>query len=255
MKKGSLSQRIRKRLLRMRLQPIRVFCFHQVSDEYEPLYGGIENWTQSERFKQNIAALKKKYSFIPLSEALDHLRQDTFRLKRLAVLTCDDGYQSVMNLLPWLEYQKVPITLFISVKYLDGVSYDPWFDSCWEKQSSEERDELLKKMYFHWSHLKDSVVCSSNVTLALHGNGHDDVSGMEENEFGKYVDDCVPYLDNHPRFIPFYAYTWGRHSAINDRVLRARGIIPVCCDGKDNYVYSGLIHRVWMDGDRFESLI
>lgn len=247
-------KKVHRRLLKIRLRPIRVLCFHQVSDVYEPLYGGVENWTQTEQFKRNILVLKSKYSFISLYDALGHLRHDIFRLKRYAVLTCDDGYQNVVGVLPWLEQQGVPITLFISVKYLDGVSYDSWFDSCWEGIGLEKKNVLLQNMYLHWSHLKDPNLFTNNVNVALHGIGHDDVSIMNESEFSKYVDKGVLSLGCHTRFIPFFAYTWGRHSAMNDKVLLDKGIIPVCCDGMDNYKYEGLIHRVWIDGRRLELL-
>lgn len=234
----------------MRVQPIRVFCFHQVSDTYEPLYGGMENWTETEQFKQHILALKKKYKFISITDALSHLKNDTFRNKQYVVMTCDDGYQCVLSLLPWLEQQQVPITLFISVQYLDGVSYDPWFDGHWKEVSFEKKQSLLQNMYIHRNHLQTELLCSENVTLAMHGMEHDDVSGMGKEAFSSYVDKCVNLLGGHVRFKPFFAYTWGRHSIVTDKVLREKGITPVYCDGMANYDYDGVIHRIWIDGIR-----
>jgi len=247
-----LLDKIHRRLIRMRLQPMRVFCFHQVSDEYEPMYGGIENWTETEHFKQHILALKKKYKFISISDALSHLKNDTFRNKHYAVLTCDDGYQCVLKLLPWLEQQQVPITLFINVQYLDGVSYDPWFDNHWKEVPFVKKRSLLQNMYIHWNHLQTELLFSENVTLAMHGMGHDDVSGMGKEAFILYIDQCVDLLGRHARFKPFFAYPWGRHSSYNDKVLKKKGIIPVYCDGKSNYRFDGAIHREWIDGEKFE---
>lgn len=244
--------KVRRRVLKMRLQPIRVFCFHQVSDEYEPLYGGVENWTKTVQFKKKIVELKKKYTFVSITDALRHMRCDVFRIKKYAVLTCDDGYQSILEVLPWLEEEKVPIALFLSVKYLDGVSYDPWFDDCWKSITIEEKEALLKRMYIHWDHLHASEVCAENVTIAIHGLAHEDVSHMENKDFEAYVDECVTLIGEHPRFEPFYAYTWGRHSSTNDRVLMGKGLIPVYCDGKNNYCFNGAVHRECIDGNKLE---
>ena len=245
-------KKLRTRLMKLRLRPVRVLCFHQVSDVFEPMYGRIENWTNTEQFKKNLIKLKETHTFVSLDDAVKHLRHDVFRIKRYAVLTCDDGYQCVLNLLPWLEEQQIPITLFLSLRYLDGKSYDSWFESCWKELSEDEKARLLESMYFHWNHLKTEEIHSENVTLAIHGLGHDDVSRLDEREFDAYVDECVSMLSGHPRYRPFYAYTWGRHSSENDHVLMKKNIVPVYCDGMNNFGYDGAIHRMWIDGDRFE---
>mgnify|MGYP002523234650 CR=1 FL=1 len=88
---------------------------------------------------------------------------------------------------------------------------------------------------------------SSNVTLALHGFGHDEVSRMSPDEFGIYVDKCIAILGSHPRYQPFYAYTWGHHSKVTDEVLRQKKIVPVLCDGNNNRKYDSVMHRVLLD--------
>ena len=113
--------KIRRKWTKLRLQPIRVVCFHQVSDEYNPLTMWECDWTQTELFKRNILNLKRQgVIFLSLSEAYDKLRHDWYRRKKYVALTADDGYKSILNILPWLEEQKIPITLFINTKYLDG---------------------------------------------------------------------------------------------------------------------------------------
>jgi len=111
MKKGSLAQRIRNRLLRMRLQPIRVFCFHQVSDTFDPVTMWKSDWVSTEVFKQRILALKKEgYQFVSLEDAKRRMKHDSIRTKRYAVLTADDGSSTVKNVLPWLAEQKIPFS-------------------------------------------------------------------------------------------------------------------------------------------------
>ena len=107
-------------MLRLRLQPIRVFCFHQVSDEFEPNTMKPCDWMRTEAFKDTILKLRRDYAFISLQEATKHLKHDSFRRKRYAVLTADDGWASMKNILPWLAEQGIPLTLFLNPSYLDG---------------------------------------------------------------------------------------------------------------------------------------
>ena len=229
-------------------KPIIVFCFHKVSDVFDSLYGGIDDWTETEQFKHNIYNLQKKYTFISIEEAYKHLLHDKFRFRSYAVLTSDDGYQCILDILPWLEKEKIPITLFLSTQYLNGQSYDPWFDAHWKGLSIEEKIEVVKNMYIQKQHLPTIDLISDNVSLSIHGYGHEEVSTMDAETFGAYVKKCREILEAHPRYKAFYAYTWGRHSDITDRVLCENGIVPVYCDGKENVLWDGIIHRICIDG-------
>lgn len=246
-----LFSKIVRRLTSLWCKPIEVFCFHKVSDTYQPEYGSIGDWTQTEQFKRNILALRKKYTFISLEEAYRHLLHDTFRFRNYAVLTSDDGYQCLLDILPWLEEQQIPVTLFISTKYLDGKSYDSWFDAHWGDISAEQKAGYLKNMYIHHAHLKQPELLSANVSLGLHGYGHDEVSRMNKDEFASYVDKCCEPIKTHPRYAPFYAYTWGHHSVVTDRVLRGKQIVPVYMDGYANIHFDGAIHRKCIDGMKY----
>ena len=99
--KMSFYQRIMRGLLRLRLHPIRVFVFHQVSDVFEPDTMWECDWTETEAFKRSLSALTKKYTFISLDEVKEHLANDRFRFKDYAALTADDGWASLKNILPW----------------------------------------------------------------------------------------------------------------------------------------------------------
>ena len=116
----SVSQEIWHKLEKLRLQPIRVFCFQHVSTVRDPSVCQEEDWTQLDQFKQNIEKLCTQYSFISLSEACKTLHNDWFRSHKYAVLTTDDGLTSVLNVIPWLEEKRVPLTLFVNTRYMDG---------------------------------------------------------------------------------------------------------------------------------------
>ena len=116
--------KICRKWMKICLQPIRVFCLHHVCKQFDADTMYPCDWMALDEFKQKIIDLQKQgYQFISQTEAYEHLKKDRFRRKKYAVLTFDDGYKSLLEVLPWLEEQQIPATLFINGKYLDGKSY------------------------------------------------------------------------------------------------------------------------------------
>lgn len=126
---------------------------------------------------------------------------------------------------PWLEEQKIPTTLFINGKYLDGKSY---------RRNPKER-YLIKDELF--------ALTSPFLEIASHGWEHMDASQMTIDEFSQYIDSNVDLLQTHPRYISFHAYTWGKHTADADVYLLSKKITPVYIDGMKNYNELNVIHR------------
>jgi hypothetical protein len=50
-------------------------------------------------------------------------------------------------------------------------------------------------------------------------------------------------LKDYKNFVPFFAYPWGRHNAMNKRVLKEFNLIPVLMDGMMNYNDASAVHR------------
>lgn len=215
-------------LLRKRLNPIHVFLFHQVSDVFDDTTMIDCDWSETKQFKANVFKLKEKYKFISLAEAHRHLKNDIFRFKNYAVLTSDDGWESLNNILPWLEAQEIPVTLFINPNYIDGLSY---------REKTTERYISRSKMQS----------CRS-ISVGLHGLEHIRVDKMDENEFRDYVTESVKQTSNISGYIPFWAYTWGKFSEMNNRILKEFGITPVYIGGETNINNSEYIERELLDG-------
>ena len=223
----SLINRMKRRALRFRLRPIRVFCFHQVSNEFEPETMKKCDWMQTDAFKQSVFALKKRYTFISLPEVSCHLKYDRFRVKRYAALTSDDGWASLKNVLPWLDEQNVPVTLFLNPCYMDGKHY---------REKDTEKYLSMEEVLCYGMQYKD-------LTVALHGWEHKDVSALSNLEFRNDVEQSFKALSVFPCFVPFFAYPWGRHNDNNDAVLFEYGMTPVLMDGMVNYTDPFFIHR------------
>lgn len=231
-----LLEKIRRKVGSTRLQPIRVFCFHQVSDEFEPETMWECDWTQTEQFKRKILALKKKYTFISLTEVTKRLQNDRFRPQRYAALTSDDGWASLKGILPWLAEEKIPVTLFLNPLYLDGVHYQ-----------KRETEKLMTK---------DDVVelvtqYSPYITIASHGWLHKDCVKMTMGEFSECVVKAEDALSEMKGKIPYYAFTFGRRKGEQVGFLKSQALVPVFMDGRKNYDDATCIHRELLDGELF----
>lgn len=228
-----LFHKINNRWTKLRFQPIQVLAFHQVSDTFDESTMWQCDWTQTEQFKRNILALKGQYTFISLAEAHKHLREDKFRFHKYAVLTADDGWASVLNIIPWLAELQIPITLFLNPQYLDGIHHQ-----------ERETEKLLTKRDI------ERIVeeYSPYITIASHGWTHKDCCKMEREEFIKSVQDSERYLSSMNGKIPFYAYTFGHHTNELNKWLLKQCLIPVLVDGAKNYNDITQIHRECIDG-------
>ena len=218
--------RVRCKWMKIRLQPIIVYCSHHVCAEFDAESMNRADWMQIDEFKNKVQEMQQDgIEFISLSDAYRHICKDKIRLKKYAVLTFDDGYASLKEILLWLEEQKIPATLFINGKYLDGKSY---------RKNSKEL-YLTKEGLF--------ALTSPLIEIGSHGWEHIDASVLTERDFTELVVVNIQLLSHHPRYISFHAYTWGRNTLRTDSILKDINVIPVLVDGMRNYNDRQAIHR------------
>ena len=227
-----------KRLHRLIYQPIRVYCLHHVCTSYDAgtMYEG--DWIALDEFKQKILAMQQAgVQFISLLEAHRLLKATStpytlhstlFRFRKYAVLTFDDGYASLKEVLPWLKEHDIPVMLFINPDYAAGKAY---------RESDKEKYLTIEEL------------AELDVEIGMHGLQHLDVTKMNEDEFYEFAESSFHHSINSSlkHFIPFWAYTWGRHNSMTDRVLKEKGITPVYIDGMKNYNDASCIHRELLD--------
>lgn len=218
--------RIKRKWAKMRLQPIRVFCLHHVCATFDADSMNTCDWMQIDEFRAKVQAMRRSgVEFVSLTEAYQHICKDWIRCKKYAVLTFDDGYASLKEILPWLNEQQIPATLYVNGKYADGKSY-----------RKNPKEKYLTKEEL-WG------LTSPLIEIGHHGWEHVRVTEQTEEEFEKSVTNNINLLKEHPNYVPFWAYTYGEHTQASDECLRAQGIVPVYIDGKKNYNDSKVIHR------------
>ena len=218
--------KIRRKWMKIRLQPIRVFCLHHVCATFNAESMNECDWMQIDEFKKRIICMHNSgVKFISLSEAYGKITNDKLRKAQYAVLTFDDGYASLKEILPWLEEQRIPVALFINGKYLDGKSY---------RKNPKEKYLTEKELF---------AITSPFIEIGSHGWEHTDASQMSEVEFAESIDKNIRLLSIHLRYVPFHAYTWGQHTGESNKYLLFKDIVPVYIDGQLNYNAPNVIHR------------
>lgn len=218
--------KVLRKWMKIRLQPIRVFCLHHVCELFDADVMYACDWIALDEFRLKINALRSQgYQFISLTAAYEHLKKDWFHRKKYAVLTFDDGYKSLLEVLPWLKEQQIPCALFINGKYLDGKSYRNKPTECYLTL-----DELF-------------ALSLPLVEIGSHGYEHADASKMNKEDFQKHINLNIQLLKDHPNYVPFHAYTWGRYTKETNDILKNHCVTPVYVDGMKNYNEPNCIHR------------
>lgn len=231
--------KLNRRLLRLRLQPIRVFCFHEVSETG----GNNPDRIPTSFLKETIQQLLNSgYKFISLKEAHAHIKNDKIRMKKYAVLTADDGLKCQLDILAWLEEKGIPITLCLNVLSLNnencGLPYRKWYHI--EDKDTEKR--YAEQLYISESELQE--IKSGFVTFAMHGVNHDESSTeISLDDFKRDVETCIRKFSSNEHYVPFYTYKYGKHNRNTDEVLHQFGLTPILVDGEKNYDDASCIHR------------
>ncbi len=94
-----------------------ILIYHRVLDIPDPLFPGE---VDALRFDEQLTALRQTFQFLPLSEAIQRLRDHSLPA-RSACITFDDGYADNATIaLPLLLKHQIPATFFIASGYLNG---------------------------------------------------------------------------------------------------------------------------------------
>lgn len=95
-----------------------IFIFHRVLAQVDALFPNSE--PDIKRFDKIVQAISSVYNILPLDEAVSNLHSDTLPC-RTACISFDDGYlDNYTNALPVLKKYKVPATVFIASRFMQG---------------------------------------------------------------------------------------------------------------------------------------
>ncbi|MDB5935874.1 MAG: carbohydrate esterase family protein [Massilia sp.] len=122
----------------MKLQlPLSILIYHRVLSGPDPLF---PEQVDARRFEQQMRLVNRWFNVIPLTEAVQRLR-DRSLPARAACITFDDGYaDSASVALPILQRHRISATFFVASGFLDGGCM--WNDAVIEAVRNAPGDRL-----------------------------------------------------------------------------------------------------------------
>lgn len=266
------------KLVKFFYQPIVVLTFHQVSELMDDRYEIKEDWNSIENFKSTIDYLSCKYKFISLENVNAKLCSKFPRFRRYAAITFDDAYLSILNVTGYLLQKEIPFTIFVNSAYLDGRSYSPenvvryisslpnnsqykhivenyqkantlnYNDTINELMNSVRiDDDLISQLYITREQLY-TVLNNPLISIALHGHEHLNATKLIMEDFQQNVKLNINKLQDHPHYVPYYAFTWGSYSTEHVNWLKEQGIVPLGCGFNFNFLKLNVIDRCGLGG-------
>jgi peptidoglycan/xylan/chitin deacetylase (PgdA/CDA1 family) len=274
----SLFKKFTNRIIKLLYQPIIVLTFHQVSKQMDDRYEIKEDWNSIENFKHSIEYIGQKYSWISLTDVSKKLQSRCFRFRKYAAISFDDAYLSILNVYTYLIQNKIPFTIFVNSKYLDGVSYSPenlvrYINSLPNTANMKDlveryqtanvtnykeaihalmnsvqlENKLVKQLYV----TREQLFTTLNhplISIALHGHEHLNATKLSMEDFQQNINDNIKELEKHPHYIPYHAFTWGSYNKEHVVWLKSKGITSLGCGFNFNYIKPEVIDRCGLGG-------
>lgn len=262
-------------------KPIIILVWHQVSEEFKEGFHNKLDWTSLNDLEKSIRYLqRKKFNFISLKQAYDILYKSKKRKHRYVVITFDDGYSTIKDIIPLLEKYCIPATFFINTAYLDGRSVKwpdienfivfasgqenihehlkPDIEKIKKTSNPEKYNSLRKIIEESYSVLnnKNQIYITKKelfeienplFSIGLHGHEHEHHARMPA-EWGKQnIYKNYDILRDHPNFIPFIAFPFGSYTAEEADYWENNGFKTISSDGLCNYKNSYPLRRSSLD--------
>lgn len=263
---------------RWRFKPLLVLTYHQISSVFNPEIDIEAIWTSIDDFNKTVLFLRKiGYNFISLKEALSITEMESNRDKHYAVITFDDGYSSILNILPYLEYNEIPATFFINTAYLDDRKKN-WIDISNYLQKNtpdQELDDDIKIALTKLNSTDNSDIFETNkkiiedfasrieewprrylttqelnninnplFTFGLHGHEHYKYNIMSNLICKNDLEKNIELLSKHSNYIPFFAFPFGYWRSENFELINSLGLTAFFCGGKLNYTKNAAYYRM-----------
>ena len=106
---------------------LRILCYHGVCPDNLASANWIpQAFVKESAFASQLEYLKRNTNVLPLSEAVERLRDDSLP-PRAVCLTFDDGYANNLSLAyPILRKYRMPATIFLSTAYMESQEFFPF---------------------------------------------------------------------------------------------------------------------------------
>jgi peptidoglycan/xylan/chitin deacetylase (PgdA/CDA1 family) len=163
-----------------------------------------------DRFREQITGIiRQGFKFLPLQEVLKKSAARESLPPRTAVLTFDDGFESIYEYAwPTLREMQVPSTIFLTTSFLNQQTPFP-FDA-WGRTYSEKVPPICYRPLSHGQCVE--MAGTGLVELGAHTHTHADFRDRDE-EFRSDMQLCLDYFEEHFGITrPSFAFPFGKPS-------------------------------------------
>lgn len=190
---------------------IPILLYHTVGN-----FAGSDLNVPGREFKKHLRFLKRKYSVIPLEEAVSHLESKKLPARPSVALTFDDGTRDNYDeVWPVLKEENCPATIFLLTKG-EGpgrfLSHYP--------VTGPEGNRLLE-----WDQIGE--MAGKGVSFGSHGESHRRLSLLSPREQEREIVDSKKKIESHlGRSVEFFSYPYGTSLDVTREVqdkVRAAG--------------------------------
>ncbi len=221
-------------LFRLNNGSLIVLCYHSFSNN------GNRYAVKKSVFEQQLSRLKWSADFIGYDEFLSYKKNKNVN-KPKALITIDDGFKSVLDILPITKKLGIPVTLFVLAQ--------PQYANRSELKTNEE---LLS-----WDEIK--YLKKSGWTIGSHGLTHADISKLKPEEAAKEIALSKAIIESKiGSEVTTFAFPKGHYSDSLVNVARNAGyhhIFSVEAGYVDSLVKGNVIPRTIIDSSHGASAL
>jgi peptidoglycan/xylan/chitin deacetylase (PgdA/CDA1 family) len=193
--------------------------YHIVTDEDVPHVKHLYVFRNVKRFREDLDFFRANYSPVGLADVIDHLNKGTVLPKRPLLLSFDDGFREMHDVVaPILKEKGVPATFFLATGFLDNrhMAHHNQASVLVEHLIRDPDKTLLKKV----EQLLDQRAISGNDVFSrllgiryLDRDLVTDAAALCECDLEEYLSSARPYLTSHQvRHLLAQGFTIGGHS-------------------------------------------
>lgn len=214
-----------------------ILNYHVVSDKRLPHIVNLYHYRNINAFANDLDYIKKHYHPICLYDLLNGIKYGTELPKNSVMLTFDDGFKEIYNIIaPILLEKKMTATIFLTKNYIDNVElgYDHKKSLIIENLGIHNNSVSVSKIR---DLLEKENIIQNDIAIGIKSVPYmkrqliDRIGQLLNIGFEEYLQDCKPYLTGaQVKDLITSGFTFGGHSidhpffselSINNQVTQA----------------------------------
>ena len=190
---------------------LRVLAYHSISDQPDGEFSRVYCLPKRVFQRQILTLLRLGFIFIHPDEVVNYLQGQSLLPRRACVLTFDDCYRDLLDILPFLRANSISAIAF-------AVSGAVGAKAFWNKPMSAQLPLLSVRELMELQ--------ASEVEIGAHSRSHQQLNLLDIHEAHEEIVGSIVDIKNRGLKSPrFFAYPYGEYSQQIQDIIRTAGII------------------------------